>query len=156
MIPPKIEQQLKRFLEVLQSRWGQDLVSVVLFGSWARGDPKEESDIDLLLIREGFPRSRLDRHKEIFDAARAVSKEFASQISAIPLMPEEATAVRPFYLGILTSHVFLFDRDGFFQRILDRLAQRLRALGSERRLDRDGYEYWILKKDLRIGEAVEL
>ena len=57
---------------------------------------------------------------------------------------------------MLTAHVLLYDRDGFFAAILQRLKTRLAELGSERRVDKDGYEYWVLKPDLKPGEAVEL
>lgn len=156
MVPAAIDRDLQCFLRRLQSRWGQQLVSVVLFGSWARGEARAESDIDLLVISEHFPRSRLDRHREIFEAAKAVSQDFATRVSVIPLTPAEAQATRPFYLGMLTAHVLLYDRDAFFTTLLTRLQQRLAVLGAERRVDADGYEYWLLKPDLKPGETVEL
>ena len=55
MVPEAIEHDLQYFLRLLQSRWGEQLVSVVLFGSWARGEARAESDIDLLIISEHFP-----------------------------------------------------------------------------------------------------
>ena len=63
---------------------------------------------------------------------------------------------KPFYLGMLTAHVILYDRDAFFATLLTRLQQRLAELGAERRVDADGYEYWLLKPDLKPGETVEL
>ena len=47
-------------------------------------------------------------------------------------------------------------RNAFFTTLLTRLQQRLAALGAERRVDADGYEYWLLKPDLKPGETVEL
>jgi len=156
MVPEAIDRDLQCFLHLLQSRWGEQLVSVVLFGSWARGDARAESDIDLLVISEHFSRSRLDRHRGIFEAAKAVSQDFATRVSVMPLTPAEAQATKPFYLGMLTAHVMLYDRDAFFTTLLTRLQQRLAELGAERRVDADGYEYWLLKPDLKPGETVEL
>jgi predicted nucleotidyltransferase len=156
MLPPAIAQDLQCFLRVLHSRYAEALVSVVLFGSWARGEERAESDIDLLVISKHFPGSRLDRHRDMFEAVKAVTKDFALRASIIPLTPEEASTTKPFYLGILTAHALLYDRDGFFATILQRLEQRLAELGSERRVDKDGYEYWVLKPDFKPGEVVEL
>ena len=156
MLPAAIAQDLQHFLRVLHSRYGEDLVSVVLFGSWARGDARAESDIDLLVLSKHFSRSRLDRHRDIFEAAKAVTQDFASKVSVIPLTPEETRATKPFYLGMLTAHALLYDRDAFFATLLQRLETRLAELGSKRRMDKDGYEYWDLKPDLKPGEAVEL
>ena len=74
----------------------------------------------------------------------------------IPLTPAEASTTKPFYLGMLTAHVLLYDRDAFFATLLRRLEAWLAELGSERRVDKDGYEYWDLKPDIKPGEAVEL
>jgi predicted nucleotidyltransferase len=95
MLPPAIAQDLQCFLRVLHSRYGEDLVSVVLFGSWARGEARAESDIDLLVISKHFPGSRLDRHRDMFEAVKAVTKDFASRASIIPLTPEEASTTKP-------------------------------------------------------------
>ncbi len=92
----------------------------------------------------------------MFEAVKAVTKAFASKVSVMPLTPEEASTTKPFYLGMLTAHTLLYDRDGFFATILERLKTRLAELGSERRVDKDGYEYWVLKPDFKPGEAVEL
>ena len=156
MVPEAIDRDLQCFLRLLLSRWGEQLVSVVLFGSWARGSARAESDIDLLVISKHFPRSRLDRHRDIFEAAKAVTQDFASKVSVIPLTPEEASATKPFYLGMLTAHALLYDRDAFFATLLQRLETRLAELGSKRRVDKDGYEYWDLKPDFKPGEVIEL
>jgi hypothetical protein len=93
---------------------------------------------------------------DIFEAVKAVTRDFASKVSVIPLTPEEARTTKPFYLGMVTAHAVLYERAGFFAAILQRLEKRLAELGSERRVDKDGYEYWVLKPDFKPGEVIEL
>ncbi len=51
--------------------------------------------------------------------------------------------------------VILYDSNYFFTRILQKLRDRLKELGAERvRMGKKWY--WVLKKDSRFGETVEL
>jgi hypothetical protein len=54
------------------------------------------------------------------------------------------------------GHAILHDVGGFFAGILARLRTRLEGLGAHRLVDRDGYPYWVLKKDWTPGEVLEL
>lgn len=155
-MPEAVREDLERFLDLLRREWGDDLVSVVLFGSHARSEARPESDIDLLIVKKNLPPSRLKRHQLLYHLDRKISEQFSAALSPILLTPEEADLTKPYYLGMLSGCVILFDRDEFFARILHRLQARLAELGAERRFDPDGYEYWILKKDARPGEEIIL
>lgn len=156
MLPVSLDINLRRYVDVLQRRYGDDLVSVVLFGSRARGDAKPESDIDVLVVVRDLPRRRWDRYEGIPALGREVSEEFGDAVTPILLTPEEAQHVKPYYLGMLSGHVILRDQGGLFAGVLERLRRRLDELGSRRYVDEDGYEYWDLKPDWKPGDVVEL
>jgi predicted nucleotidyltransferase len=40
----------KRFKEIMQELYGERLSKIILYGSYARGDFHEESDIDFLVV----------------------------------------------------------------------------------------------------------
>jgi predicted nucleotidyltransferase len=147
---------LDRYLSLLRERFGPNLISVVLFGSWARGEARPESDLDLLIVARGLPASRLERHRMFFRLARAVSEDFADTAVPVAFTPEEALRVKPFYLGMLSGHEVLWDEGGFFAGTLDRLQARLAELGARRYVDKDGYEFWDLKPDWKPGDVVSL
>ena len=147
---------LDRFVTALDERFGADLVSVVLFGSRARGTAWSDSDLDLLVVARGLPGSRLARQGALFTLARSVSEEFADVLMPVPMTPEEAVSVKPFYLGMLSGHRILRDSGGFFAAVLRRLEARLRDLGAQRHVDPDGYEHWDLKPDWKPGDVVTL
>jgi hypothetical protein len=147
---------LERFTALLHDHFSENLISVVLFGSWARGEARPDSDLDLLVVARGLPRSPLDRQALLFRLARRVSDEFADRVMPVALTPAEAERVKPFYLGMLSGHEVLRDSGRFFSGVLDRLRGRLAELGARRYEDEDGYEYWDLKPDWKPGDVVSL
>jgi predicted nucleotidyltransferase len=81
--------------EDLRALYGAGLRSVVLFGSWARGDAHPESDIDLLVVldRVASPWDELRRMDEILWRH---SYDNDAVISAIPIAERELeAATRP-------------------------------------------------------------
>ena len=155
-LPVSFSEDLRRYVEACERRFGAALVSVVLFGSSARREAKPESDIDVLIVVRGLPRRRFERYEGVRTLAEEVSETFADAVAPILLTPEEAEHVKPYYLGMLSGRVILRDRDGFFAGVLERLRRRLAELGARRYVDGDGYEYWDLKPDWKPGDVVEL
>ncbi len=153
----------RQYARVASEVLGENLTSVYLFGSVARGQAGPESDIDLLVICPHLPegafrrrrmlepiRERLTLHlQKLWD--RGVYTDFVEVIRD----ETEAAKVHPLYLDMVNEAVCLFDRNDFFTHVLARLAERLQALGAERRhLGR--VRYWDLKPDFRAGEVIEL
>ena len=156
MMDCQLEQWLDRLREVLEARFGTDLITLAAFGSQIQGRSRPESDLDLLLVIRGLPLRRLERRRLIGPLAHQVSDAFAETASIILLTPEQAATVKPFYLGFLDGHRLLVDRGGFFRAILDRLERRLEELGSRRLIDEHGNPYWDLKPDYVLGEDIVL
>jgi len=152
----KIEKDLISFVETLKEEWGESLISVVIFGSYVSKMAKPDSDIDLLIVKRSFPKSRLERRKEMHPIYQKSSQNLRDKLSTVLLTPEEAEITKPFYLDMTLYSRILFDRDNFFERILIRLKKRLLELNAQRKRDKDGYPYWILKPDARLGEEIIL
>ena len=145
--------------EAWNARYGERLISLVLFGSVARGDSRPSSDIDLLVIAEGLPRSLRDRRRpflEEWERARTAGGLPPATWNLVTKSPAEARTHSPLYLDLVEDGVLLLDRGGFFQTVLAELERRMRALGSRRVFLPDGSWYWDLKPDFRFGEVVEL
>jgi len=157
---------LEEVLNQLRSRLGGDLVSVILFGSFGRGEAGEGSDIDLLVVSENFKESfggRFDLFNEIerqliSSGARRRLRElgFGTLISPVPLAPEEVERNPPILLDILTDGVILYDRDEFMGNHLGKLKHRLEVLGAKKVYLPSGRWYWDLKPGYKLGESVEI
>lgn len=151
------------YTEALRRSLGEKLVAVVLFGSVARGEATPSSDVDLLVVAEDLPPGRFQRYAWLEAADRAVEAQVQAlwqqgvpvEISVLLKTPEEAMRTVPLYLDLTEDARILYEREPFFSLILERLRERLRALGAQRK--RQGaIRYWDLKPDFRPGEIIEL
>lgn len=157
--PPALTAALAAATDAWQALLGDRLVSVVLFGSLARGEARERSDIDVLVVAEDFPRSLAERRRLLMDAwdrVRAQTGLGSVEWNLVTKTPEEARHRSPLYLDMVDDAHLLVDREGFFAAVLAGMRARMRELGSRRVYLPDRRWYWDLKPDFRFGEVVEI
>lgn len=140
------------------------LVSLALFGSWARQVATPASDIDVLLVADPLPSTRMKRVIE-FEAVEEQTEKarrglwpgerVTPQLSPVIKTPEEVRAGSPLFLDMTESRQLLFDRDRFLENYLKRLQARMRKLGSRRHPAKGGY-YWEYKPGAKPLEVIEL
>ncbi len=84
----KIERILKEFRKEVEKLYGERLRNIILYGSWARGDATEKSDIDLLIVLDGkvVPGREIDRMIEIITD---INLKYAVLISVYPISEED-------------------------------------------------------------------
>lgn len=162
-VPGSLREPFRSALVAAADAWvadlGERLVSIVLFGSVARGQAGPTSDIDVLVVAEGFPRSLADRRLPLLNAwARARASRGLPHVewNLVTKSPDEARVRSPLYLDIVEDGILILDRRGFFADVLSGMRERMRALGSRRIYLADGSWYWDLKPDFRFGEVVEI
>lgn len=154
---------LKRLLRETLSAYGQDLTSLVVFGSVGRGTPTAGSDIDILLVAKDLPAGRMSRVRQFDQVERALEPDLAeartrgltTRLSPIFRTEAEMALGGLIFLDMVSDSRILFDRDSFFAAFLQRLEARLSKLGSVR-VRRGGAWYWVLKPDLKPGEVFEI
>jgi predicted nucleotidyltransferase len=154
---------LEELVKALHERLGEDLVSVVVYGSVARGEAGRDSDIDILVVARSLPKSMFARQDLFMDVEGKIRGEvekleqqgYFIDFSPVLLTPEEAQRTRPLYLDMVEDAIILYDKDSFFANVLARLRARLKELGAER-VRRGKLWYWVLKKDYKWGEVIEI
>ena len=155
-----------RFCEALYEVLGERLVSVVVFGSLARGCWSRDSDVDVLIVAEGWERVPVwDRLREIRRAerlieaspeyAQAVSRGFYPILQPYPLSVKEAQRFNRIYLDMVLEGIILYDHDGFMEKVLNRVRKRLEEIGAVRVSLPSGRHYWVLGS-VSWGEVVRL
>jgi predicted nucleotidyltransferase len=99
-IPNKVQRIIAQYLSALRDN-GFQIQDAILFGSYARGDATEWSDIDLALVSEAFDGVRFtDRNK-----IRKVTIAVSSDLEVLPFNPKDFTAKDPFVKEILETGV---------------------------------------------------
>ncbi len=150
---------LSELVEALKRKYGGRLVSVVVFGSVARGESGKNSDVDVIVVIESLPKSKLRRQEEFISVEEIIEKKMGEDVlvklSPIIKTPEEVRKIPPILLDVVEDGIILYDRDNFFGEIVEKLRRELNKLGS-RRVRVGKRWYWVLKPDYRFGEVINI
>ena len=156
-----LKESINNFKQSLLEKFKDNIISLILFGSVARGTAGDESDIDLLIILKDAPASYYRRLEPIIDIElklRESAPETAMphMFSTMILSREEAMENRNIFLDMIDASIILYDKNDFFKNRLKELKKRLLQLGSKKIVLEDKTWYWNLKPDSTPGEIIEL
>lgn len=93
-IPAAVESALARFRAGLEARFGVRLRELVLYGSYARGQATEESDVDVLVVVDGLTEAE---RREVFDLAydaNSADREHWAGLSPLAHSERQAAELR--------------------------------------------------------------
>lgn len=129
----------EKIVNLYKEYLGNRLISIVLFGSFARGDAKETSDYDLFIIAEGLPSKPL---KRILFIRTPLQGQFDQRFSILAKTPQEMLEhFPPLFLDLGLDGVILFDREDFFNNLQVKIRKIIRQAGLQRK-SWDGEFYW--------------
>lgn len=131
-------------LDEISLRWSDDLVGLVLFGSVARGEATENSDIDLLLVMR--PEARITR--SLYSRWEAFCRESGGMHDLDRIsphfvnLPRSVSEAGGLWYEAALEGIVLRERDCRVSRFL-RSAREAVAHGRIRRRWLHGSPYWI-------------
>ncbi len=117
-----VEEALARFVAACRER--EEILAVVLFGSFARGGFGVGSDVDLLLILRESPLPFLDR----IPLYRPV--DFPIDVDVFPYTLAELRAGQPLAEEALRTGRILWQREGVDERLLSAMRDPSTVLGA--------------------------
>jgi hypothetical protein len=88
-LPPLVLAAIARLRAALEARFGARLQELVLFGSQARGQAQEDSDVDLLVVVDALTEGE---RREVFDLAWQAGADGDEYVSLAPLPYSTAQA----------------------------------------------------------------
>jgi predicted nucleotidyltransferase/DNA-binding HxlR family transcriptional regulator len=155
---------IKKYCEILNKLLGDRLLSIMLFGSIARGDWNKNSDIDILVIAEEWEDKpvwirikELNKAKkeleESLEYLEAVKLGYWPIIQNYPLSVNEAKKFNRIFLDAIIDGIILYDKEKFLTRQLESLRKNLKEMGSIRVTLPNRKFYWVLK-EVNPGEII--
>ena len=145
-LPAQVQAALDLFLDAARAAFGENLRSVILFGSAAEGRLRRTSDVNVLLVLRAFERAQIDALREPLRVARAAI-ELEPMFVLDTELGEAAEAFANKFEDIRRRHVVLhgedvvdaltISREALLRRVRQVLlnqALRLRDIYAERSL----------------------
>ena len=110
----KIKLILEDFLENLKSKFKDNLIFIVVFGSYAKGTAAKESDIDILIVAKKKP--------EITSLIREIHAKYGKEIVPILMTQTELKnqKEKPIIKEVIKHHYILHGFEEFIERSEER------------------------------------
>ena len=99
-IPAKVRNTIDKYLASLREN-NIPIKQAILFGSYARGNYHEWSDIDLALVSDIFEGNRIDDRGKI----RRITLRVSCDIEVLPYRPQDFNSDDPFVKEIMETGI---------------------------------------------------
>jgi len=138
-------------VSTLQPALEDKLCGVVLFGSLARGEAGEWSDIDLFVLLRDIPWDR-DRKTAVYLALDDIRRKYHRDTTVIERDLSEIKDVDRMLIDVAADGIILYDRGGLTAGLLAKVRAAVDKAGLVRYQAKDGKYGWKLTRKLSPGE----
>ncbi|MDR0947983.1 MAG: nucleotidyltransferase domain-containing protein [Lachnospiraceae bacterium] len=104
----ELDMILPQMVQIYRSVYGDQIVRILLYGSYARGDYQADSDIDIVAIVQGERSDLQERLKSIWDASSELELEYDTILSPTVIPYDEYEKYKsclPYYKNIESEGV---------------------------------------------------
>jgi predicted nucleotidyltransferase len=137
--PKRRSQELDSMAGALEGQLGESLWAVVLFGSAARGEARDSSDLDVFIVADSLP-DRITARAQLLRSL--IPKTIVGRTSFIAKTRDEFEHGFPsYYLDLALDGVILFDRDRYMAKRLERIRSLIQDAGLIRLRTQYGF-FW--------------
>jgi len=164
-VPYIFRNYLNSYVSLLKKNFNNNLISVILYGSVARGKWTYESDIDLLLIfsdeivnLSGFNKT-LTKITVTFEKTLQLkdsnNKTIYCSLQEYPIFLNDLDNFRTLFYDIAMDGIILYDRVNVGLSFIERINKRILNKNIKRIFISDKNFYWK-RNNVEFGELIEL
>ena len=140
--------------EEIAKTFGDELVGVALFGSWARGEGSEGSDVDVFVVLR-TAKGLAVRSKIYRIIARHVRRAVTLIDMRLAELLNEELELTALLINIIADAVIIYDRDDFLKSFIEKGRRLIKKAGLVRYRTPDGKYGWMRRGGKPIS-VVEL
>lgn len=127
---------LNGMVQYLHREFGEQLVSIVVYGSYAREAAAKGSDIDLIIVVRSLPRDWQSIHR-LEDKLMLKGRQFGKRFQITLLTPGDVSDsveyAAPMMLEIYNTHKIILDHDDFFKDCMEHMKHIIKERGIRMR-----------------------
>lgn len=149
--------------EKIKKHYGSRLVSLAIYGSYARQEARLNSDLDLFIVLTDFAGKSRGKTTEDFIqhierplkelSAKCWEENIQMEISPMIFRREQAAHFLPLYLDMVEHHKMIVDQDDFLKNILKHTEEKMKKWGSVKEYVGKQW-YWQICPGLKWGEKL--
>ena len=152
------KEYVAKVLEKIKEYYGDQLISLVIFGSYARKENRLSSDLDILIVLK-TNKPRYERIKEFVEniemsleylIQKLIDEGISIDLSPLILSEEEAKYFNPIYLDMAEYSIIIVDKNNFIKNILEKVREQIEEWGSYKEFEGNMWA-WIIKKGEFVG-----
>jgi predicted nucleotidyltransferase len=136
-----IVQKLRECTSELEKLLGDELVGLVLFGSWARGEAREDSDVDVFVVLKSL--RGVEARAAVY---KVVSRSVGRAVTLVDARADELfkdeLELTPLLLNILVDGIVVYDRTGRLAELAAKARRLVEAEGLVKYRTPDGKYGW--------------
>jgi predicted nucleotidyltransferase len=137
----KVKISLKKSSEELANVFKDEFIGLILFGSWARGEAKADSNIDLLIVFKSL--KGFDIRAKVYSI---IAKQVKMPLTLVDIRLSELVSndyeLTPLMLNILYDGIIIWDKYGLLKDFVEKGRRLIEKMKLVRYKTPDGKYGW--------------
>jgi predicted nucleotidyltransferase len=143
---PVLEAGFRILTQAIEQEWHKELLGIVIFGSTVRGEARESSDVDVLIVLSSGTKIERELYRR-WDAkiGPKISDKYSPQFTHLP---QDLNGASSLWLEIALEGEIIFENNSSMRKVIMALKKQI-ARGYYQQKNSHGHPYWVINKDAK-------